>query len=77
MTHKHEHGCCIHCLHHCPQCNKTYCCKCEEEWETPVTYFDLRYPYMSYPHQTGTGITYNQLTIDANSYGRASCMHEC
>ena len=46
--HKHSHGCCEHCIHHCPTCNVTYCCKCGEEWGKGAKCYPW-YPKETYP----------------------------
>lgn len=76
--HDHEHTCCDHCLHYCPQCDVVYCCKCKREWGRtycwPTTYPNWVYPYWTDPYggNTANGSGY-QYTYVGNS---KECKHE-
>lgn len=56
LKHKHQHGCCKHCLHHCSCCNVVYCCKCNEEWGKRWYYQEYT-PYLTYNDSTYCGTT--------------------
>ncbi len=52
MTHTHDHANCKHeCVHYCPVCNLTYCCKCGQTWSNQTNYH-WTYPYTWSPITT-------------------------
>ena len=84
MTHNHLHNHCEHCLHYCGTCNKTYCCKCSQEWGQ-----NYNYPYYytwtspTYVPCTTTGLglsgngSYTAPTCTSNSVSNlTNCSHE-
>jgi len=68
--HKHKHNCCEHCLHHCPHCDRVYCCKCDKEWGSHSYNYNPNY-WIGTPT-----LTHNRSGFSTTTSSGAGCKHE-